>query len=200
MATYRAIEAASDAVIGLLRDNYPTDLGEPPLQFKVFTRSDFDSGLTAGVSFFLYRVYVDGSERAPEGKVSEDGRKQRPQLPVQLHFLLTAWGATASLQNFLTGWMMRTMEDYPVLPAGLLNRPYADSDPVFWPDETVELSTAPMETEDLFGLWDQLGADAYQLSVPYQARGIRIESTRLMDEHGPVLERVRKYRKIEKVI
>ncbi|MDH3249962.1 MAG: DUF4255 domain-containing protein [Acidimicrobiia bacterium] len=196
MATHRAIEAASDAVIELLRDNYPAEVTDPQLQFKVFTRSDFEIGLTAGVSLFVYRVYVDGSERAPDGRVGEDGRKQRPQLPVQLHFLLTAWAPTASLQHLLIGWMMRTLEDYPVLPAGLLNRRYDESDPVFWPDETVELSTAPMDTEDLFGLFDQLG-DEYRLSVPYQARGIRIESARVIEEYEPVQERVRRYRKIE---
>ena len=132
-----------------------------------------------------------------EGRTTEEGNKQRPQLPIQLHFLLTAWAATASLQHFLAGWMMRTIEDYPVLPAGLLNRRYGDADAVFWPDESVELSTAPLDTEDLFGLWDQLGPDVYELSVPYQARGIRIESTRLVDEHDPVQERVQRYRKSE---
>lgn len=196
MATYRAIEATCDAVVGLLRDNYPEDLSEPALQFAVFTKSEFGAGLGAGVSLFLYRVYLDGTERAPDGRVLLDGRRQFPHMPLQLQFLLTAWAPDASLQQYLTGWMMRVIEDHPVLPAGLLNRRYEDDSPVFWPDETVELSAAAMDSEDLFGLWDLIGPGSYQLSVPYQARGIRVESTRLLDEQQPVQAREQRYRVI----
>jgi Pvc16 N-terminal domain len=193
MASYRAIEATCDAVVGLLRDNYPGDLSDPPLQFAVFTKSEFASGLVAGVSLFLYRVYLDGTERAPEGRVLADGRRQFPQMPLQLQFLLTAWAPDASLQQFLTGWMMRVVEDHPVLPAGLLNRRYDEDSPVFWPDETVELSAAALDTEDLFNLWDLIGPGTYQLSVPYQARGIRVESTRLLEHGRGVQDREQRY-------
>lgn len=196
MATYRAIEATCDAVVGLLRDNYPADLTEPPLQFAVFTKTEFATGLGAGVSLFLYRVHLDGTERAPEGRVLADGRRQFPQLSLQLQFLLTAWAPDASLQQFLTGWMMRVVEDHPVLPPGLLNRRYDEDSPVFWPDETVGLSAAAMETEDLFSLWDLIGPGTYQLSVPYQARGIRVESTRLLDDGRGVQEREQRHQLI----
>jgi hypothetical protein len=196
MATHRAIEAVCDAVVGVLRDNAPEDLPAPPLQFRVLSQSELEAGLTAGVSLFLYRVQLDGTERAPEGRVLTDGRQQFPLMPVQLQFLLTAWGPDASLQQFLTGWMMRTIEDYPVLPAGLLNRRYDGSSRVFWADETVELSYAALGTDELFQLWDVIGSNGYQLSVPYQARGIRIESSRLLEEHELVRERERHYRLI----
>lgn len=193
MATYRAVEAVCDAIVELLRDNYPSELSDPPLQFKVFSHSDFVSGLSAGVSLFLYRMYLDGTDRTPNGRVQLDGQRQFPQMPIQLHFLLTAWGTDASLQHYLAGWMMRTVEDYPVLPAGLLNRRYDEDAPVFWPDETVELSNAGLETDDLFALWDLIGSNSYQLSVPYQARGIRVESSRMLEEHEAVQERQQRY-------
>ncbi|RZL85267.1 MAG: DUF4255 domain-containing protein [Rhodococcus sp. (in: high G+C Gram-positive bacteria)] len=196
VASHRAIEATCDAVVGLLRDNYPDELEEPPLQFAVFTKSEFAAGLGAGVSLFLYRVYLDGTERAPDGRVLVGGRRQFPHLPLQLQFMLTAWAPDASLQQYLAGWMMRVIEDHPVLPAGLLNRRYDDDSPVFWPDETVELSAAAMETEDLFHLWDLIGPETYQLSVPYQARGIKVESGRLLDEQSVVQERSQRYRVI----
>jgi hypothetical protein len=194
VATHRAIELTCDAIVELLRDNYPTELPDTtPLQFAVATRDELADGLDAGVTLFLYRVFVDGTERSPDGRTRSDGRRHWPQLPVQLHFLLTAWGAQASLQHFLTGWMMRVMEDHPVLPAGLLNRRVDDDAQVFWPDETVELSAAPLAADELYQLWDLIGPSSYQLSVPYQARGVRIESTRLFEQHGPVVERQQRY-------
>lgn len=196
MANYRAIEATCDTVVELLRDNYPSELSDPPLQFSVFSRDDFADGLAAGVSLFLYRIFVDGTERAPDGRTHPDGRRYQPQMPVQLHFLLTAWGSSASLQQYLAGWMMRVVEDHPVLPAGLLNRRYDGDSPIFWPDETVEVSAAALPTDELYQLWDLIGPDTYQLSVPYQARGIRIESTRLIEPREPVRERHHGYRVI----
>lgn len=189
MASYRAIEATCDGVVELLRDNYPAELATPPLQFAVATKDELAAGLPAGVTLFLYRILLEGTERAPDGRTRPDGRRFWPQLPVQLHFLLTPWGTDASLQQYLAGWMMRVMEDHPVLPAGLLNRRYDDDAQVFWPDETVELSAAPLGGDELYQLWDLIGPGTYQLSVPYQARGIRIESTRLLDHHPPVVER-----------
>jgi hypothetical protein len=193
VATYRAIEATCDTVVGLLRDNYPADLAAPALQFGVFTKTEFTNGLRAGVSLFLYRVYVDGTDRAPMGRVLVDGRQQQPHMPLQLQFLLTAWAPDASLQQFLAGWMMRVVEDHPVLPAGLLNRRYDDDSPVFWPDETVELSAAALETDDLFRLWELIGPGTYELSVPYQASGIRIESLRMLEDQPPIQEREQRY-------
>jgi hypothetical protein len=196
MATTRAIEAVCDTVVSLLRDSVPTVPATPPLQFRVFTQADFATGLTAGVSLFLYRIHVDGTERTPDGRERADGRRQVPQLPVQLHFVLTLWGTEASLQHYLAGWALRTIEDHPVLPAGLLNRRYEPDSTVFRPDETVELSHAALSTDELLQLWDVIGTDAYQLSLPYQARGIRLESDRLLPDGVPVVERVRAYRLI----
>ena len=69
-----------------------------------------------GVSLFLYRVYHNGGARSPAGRTLPDGRRQRTRLPVDLHFLATAWARKASLQHEIAGWMMRVLEDNPVLP------------------------------------------------------------------------------------
>ena len=92
---------------------------------------------------------------------------------MELHFLLTIWGKEYSLQHTLAGWIMRTLEDNPILPAGLLN---AVEPAIFRNDETVEICLAELRTEDLLRIWDVLGLNIYQLSVPYVARIINIES------------------------
>lgn len=173
MADYRAIASVCEAVIDLLRSNCTRDLFNKELQFKVFCREDFSSAMEAGVSVFLYRVFHNGTNRHPRRPVNENGEKELPQLPLDIHFLLTAWAKAASLQNTITGWMMRVLEDNAILKPGLLNNKW----PAFSPDETVEISLAKLSTEDIFRIWETLTQDKYQLSIPYVARNIRIDSS-----------------------
>ena len=55
---------------------------------------------------------------------------------------------------------------------------------VFEPDETIEICLAELRTEDLFRIWDVLGLNIYQLSIPYLARIIEIESVRPLEQEG----------------
>ena len=174
MADYRAITAVSEAVMHLLRTSYRPEDFNNELEFKIFTSKDFANPISSGISLFLYRIYPNGVQRTPPGRTGPDGRQLQSQLPIELHFLLTVWAKEASLQHTVAGWMMRALEDTPTLPAGLLNSVVSDS---FRPDETVEISLAELRTEDLLRIWDVLGLNVYQLSVPYLARTVTIEST-----------------------
>jgi hypothetical protein len=180
LATYRSIEATCQGVVELLRADQPDDLSAEPLQITEVTRDELVAGQPAGVTLFLHRISYEDAIRTPEPRRLPDGRPQRPRLSVQLHFLLTPWGPTASLQHLLAGWMVRVMANHPVLPPALLNRRYAGA-PVFGPDETVELAPAALAAAELYRLWDSVGPGTYQLSVPYLARGIDIEPTRTLD-------------------
>lgn len=156
------------------------------LEFKVYVAKDFDQPMDAGVSFFLYRIYVNTVNRSPPGRIGPSGERQPPQLPLDLHFLLTAWAKDASLQHTVAGWMMRVMQDMPSLPPGLLNRKVAG---VFHDDETVEISPTQLTTEELFRIWEVIVGNAYQISVPYVARNVKIESRLAWSVGRPIQER-----------
>jgi hypothetical protein len=190
MATHRGIEATCQAVVELLRDNYDPAAFNRDLDFQVLSTGGFAGGLGAGVSVFLYRIMVNDAHRTPPGRRTETGELTQTQLPLDLHVILTAWGPEASLQQAIAGWMMRTLEDNRILPPGLLNRPFPD---VFRDDESVELLTGDMVTEDLLHLWELLGTGHYQLSVPYVARNVRIESHREFTTGALVQERTIDY-------
>lgn len=193
MASYRATAVVCEAVIQLLRTNYRREeFDNRDLEFKVYLTKDFSQPMTAGVSLFLYRAIHNGTHRTPSGRLGPNGQRYRTQLPLDLHFLLTAWGGEASLQHTLVGWMMRTLEDTPILPAALLNAVAPD---VFHPDETVEIGLAELTTEDMLRLWDTLMQNVYQLSVPYIARNVRIESSQLLTAGQPIQERTLEYLK-----
>jgi hypothetical protein len=188
MADFRAISAVSEAVIGLLRSNYLA--GAPyfnnELEFQIYLAKDFAQPMTAGISLFLYRIYPNGTHRNPRGRPGPEGQHYRNQLPLDLHFMLTAWAQDASLQHLIAGWMMRMLEDTPYLPPGLLNQIYPD---LFRPDEGVVVSPAELSTEELLRMWEVIVNNAYQISVPYVARYVKIESSLLVESGAPIQER-----------
>lgn len=181
MADFRAVAAVGEAVVHLLRTSYrPQEIDsqlplDKELEFEVYSSRQFRTPMANGLSLFLYRVFPVGTSRTPPGRVNADGTRQQSLLPLELHFLLTVWAGSASLQNALAGWSMRILEDTPILPAGVLN---AVAPGGFRPDETVQLGLAELRTEDLLRIWDVLGVSTYQLSVPYYARVVNIETVR----------------------
>lgn len=190
MADYRVINTITEAVIKMLSENKPEDFEKLNLEFKVYLAHDFSQHMDAGVSLFLYRILYNGSNRTPVGRYDVDGKHLKTQLPVDLYFLLTAWGKDASLQHTIAGWMMRALEDNPILTAGFL---HSIAPGVFHDDENVEISLAELKTEDLLRLWEVTAQNEYQISVPYFARNVKIESTRSISEGEPVQERILKY-------
>jgi hypothetical protein len=170
----------------LLQQSWQRELFDgADLQFEVYRTKDFSTPMKTGVSLFLYRVSVNNVQRTPPAKPAPGGRQRRPQLPLDLHFLLTPWAEDASLEQVILGWMMRTIEDTPILPAGLLNTLTAG---VFDADETVEIVVGQLSNEEMFRIWDVLPIN-YQISVPYTARIVRIDSELDLREGGPVLTR-----------
>lgn len=187
MARPRALEAVCLSVVDLLRDNYVPSEFNQDLEFRVYASGDFAQHMSAGVSLFPYRIFVNGAHRIPAGRIAPNGMRTRNRLPLDLHFVLTPWGKDASTQLAIAGWMMRTLEDTPILPPGLLNRRLPG---VFDPDESVEVVVGELATEDLLHLWELVGTNSYRLSVPYMARSVRIESEWPLDEHELVQERI----------
>lgn len=175
MADFRAIEGISEALVQVLRLNYDSAYFDGHgLQIQAYTSRNHSEPMSAGISVFLYRVTIDGNHRNPSGRLLPDGRRYPPLLPLDLHYLVTAWAQDATLQHRILGWAMRTLEDTPILPYGLLENAAPG---VFQPDETVEVIPDKLVNEDLFRIWETLGTDVtYRLSVPYLARSVRVES------------------------
>ena len=182
MATYPAIAATSQAIIGLLEATAPgSEFADVP--FQLYGTDDLQKATaeTTAVSLYLYRVSLDASSRNHPPRRDPEGRQSRPAVPLQLHYLLTAFSPDPAMQQRLLGWCVRVLEDSSTLPAGLLNH-YGPETDVFWPDETVELSWEPLSTQDVFDVWE-VARTNQQPSVGYVARVLAIESTIPLDEH-----------------
>ena len=190
MADFHAIQVTCDAVMRLLQESYRPDLIEPAtsLQFEVYGTADFKDHMAQGVTLFLYRVHVNATQRSPLVK-DPVGNMRRQLLPLDLHFFITAWAPEASLQHAILGWALRLLEDNPVISSSLLNGVREDT---FRGDETIELVAGQLTNEELMRIWDDLGTE-YQLSVPFIARVVRIESLVELSEGEPVTRRQFEY-------
>jgi len=120
------------------------------------------------LTIFLYRVDFNKQVRASWSAVgSVDGRGH---LPLDLHFLLTAWAADAEKELLILGRALQAMEGMPILSGPLL---YASGG--FAPNETVQVVLEEVSTEAVMRTFDSLPTD-YKLSVPYVARVVRLDT------------------------
>ncbi|MFN2597819.1 MAG: DUF4255 domain-containing protein [Pyrinomonadaceae bacterium] len=185
MARHQAIAAAGQALVSLLADARPAEFDGAG--FELYQAKDFQSPMDDGLSRYLYRISVSGSRRNLPPSVGPDGKKYKPPLPLDLHYLLTAWAKTAGRQQRLLSWAIRTLQDAPVLPASFLNN-YAPEHDVFRTHEAIEVVFDNFTLQDMNNLWGVM-KNAPPLSVAYLVRMIPVESEVPLDEYREVQTR-----------
>lgn len=188
MASVYAIAAVTQTILGVLSDAVPADF--VGAQFEPLQIADFQKPkpLDEGISLLLYNVAISALQRNLQPRPEATGKQYRPPLPVDLHYLMTAWGRTALRQQRLLGWCMRTLEDTGRLNPALLNH-YGGPDIVFNPNETVDLVYEAIAMTDFSSLWDLLKPNAH-VSVGYVARMVYIESVIEIPTGEPVQTRL----------
>jgi hypothetical protein len=192
MATYPAIAATSQAILGLLQSAAVG--GEfDTVEFGHYQTGNLVSPMTEGISLYLYRVTVSANRNLPP-RLGPDGRRFRPPIPLDVHYLVTAWAETAIRQQRLLGFAIRTLEDTPILPAGVLNQHSPEPD-VFRPEETVELVFEGVTIQDFGYIWN-VAQTKEQPSATYVARMVEIESRVSVDEAGLVQTRALEYAQV----
>jgi len=186
MATYNAFAAVSRAMVGLIEDYCPQSLLLNP-EFKLYHAVDYEHPMNEGFSLCLYHVSINASRRNFPPRRSIDGRRYRPSLPVDLHYLLTPWAVDPERQQRMLGWSMRFLEDLGTLPAGLLNHYIKETD-TFRADEAVDIVCDPLALTDYLNLWDKLKPKK-ETSVTYAVRMVLLDSVIESPEFGPVQTR-----------
>ena len=180
MATSQAIAATGQAILGLMADACPKPEFSAA-RFELYQVSNFQSPMEEGISLYLYRVAVNGARRNLPPTVGPKGERYRPAIPLDLHYIASAWARTAVKQQRLLGWAIRLLEDVPILPAGLLNN-YSPEPDIFKPAETVEVILESLNLQDWNNLWSALKTNPPPISVGYVARMVGIDSTLALSE------------------
>ncbi|HEX7071900.1 MAG TPA: DUF4255 domain-containing protein [Rhodothermales bacterium] len=172
MADFRAIEGVSSALVQVLKEGLAgADLGDVPV--LLFGTDDFARPLAQGVSVFLYRVSFDPTVHMRSEGPLPDESSAPPLSALELRYLLTIWADDPHAQLQLAGYVIERLERTPVITHDVLS---AAGEGVFEADETVHLLADDLSTKDLLRIWTSLGVGSYRLSLPYLARGVKLQS------------------------
>lgn len=149
---------------------------------------------SAQLNLFLYHVAPNPGWRNV-GLPSRDGRGQRltnAPLPLDLYYLLTAYGKNDFDVEAVLGYAMQTLHETPVLTRDAIrNVATAPASDLADQVELVKLSPQPLSTEELSKLWSAFQAN-YRPSAAYHASVVLIESERPVHSPLPVLTRGRR--------
>lgn len=139
-----------------------------------------------GVNIFLYQVTPNAAWRNADLPTrGVDGPlKQRPQVALDLHYLLTFYGDESTLQpQLLLGSVVRTLHARPMLTRRMVEDTLADPLFEFLREsnladsvESVKFTPSSLSLEDLSKLWSVFFQTPYALSVAYQGTVVLIES------------------------
>jgi hypothetical protein len=171
MAGFSAVYAVGESIAQFLRNTYPAELrAEHPCRFEVARSADFASADTFDdtvVTIYLYRLFLSQYLRpAADRPVRRSGP---PPMPLDLHFMITAWSENRHTEQLLMTWVMAQLHWHPVLDRSNLMALGG------WrADETVKLAGTNVSQEDLSRIWDVL-EPTYRLSTTYVARIVEID-------------------------
>jgi Pvc16 N-terminal domain len=185
MATYPAIAATSQAILGLLESAAPgTEFAGT--RFEHYGAKELNNPMSEGVSLWLYGVTINTVRRSQPPRVAPDGTRYLPSLPLDLHYMLVAWGSPL-MQQRLLGWCARVIQDTPIIPVGLLNH-YGPEADVFGPEEAIDIVWESLSQQDIYDIWDVAKMQA-QPAISYVARMLEIDSTVPLHEYALVQTR-----------
>jgi hypothetical protein len=202
MSNHLALAAATQTLVELLDDQLTRDVTGAhvnPARPDATATADSDPE----VRLFLYRVETNPSwrnsalpTRSPTGRLYE-----RPQIGLDLHYLLTFVGNEAQLEpHRMLGSVVRTLNARPLLTRArieaMVSAALADdpAHPLGLSDlaeqvEIVRLSPLPLTVDELSTLWSSFFQAPYRLSVAYEACVVILTADESPTRALPVLDR-----------
>jgi hypothetical protein len=186
MANVWAIHSVGNSIVTFLRNSYPQELGGvamPACTFELVSGGQLAGEIDeiTRITLHLYRITVNEYTRQSRrpGAVTD----RTTALNLDLHYLLSAWGANPLDEQVPLAWAMRQLHQVPVL-----DRANLSPDAGWGTDETVQILPVDLSTEDLMRVWDAL-EPSYRLSTSYVARVVRIDPDVDTEIFAPVVAR-----------
>jgi hypothetical protein len=188
VAGFRSIAAVGRSIEAVLTAGFAVQqpIAGETTRVRLVQTDELDNQAAAvtrpALTILLYRVDFDKTMRATWSAIG--AAEGRVHLPVDLHFLMTAWAANAVHEHQIIGRTMQLLEEI-----GALTGPMLDPDGEWTPNEAVQLYLEDMPTDDLMRTFESLTCE-FRLSIPYQARVV-VVSTPIVAPGPAVLTDVR---------
>lgn len=206
MSNYLAVATVSSVLRSLLQELVPSAVPGAGVTVRRPEKMGGDGGQPRPtVNLFLYQVTpntawrnADLPTRSPNGQV-----RQRPQVALDLSYLLTFYGNEASMEpQRLLGKVVSSLHAQPLLSPERIRQAIQtarqnrdpDDDYLIGSDlaeqlERIRLAPISLNFEELSKLWSIFFQVPYALSIAYQASVVLIESEQLIQPATPVQER-----------
>lgn len=173
MASYRGVQGVMAALESYLQRRLPAEWqgGTVNAQVRLLGSVQLAQALAGNlVGVYLHRISLDPYGRNRTLPPSS-ARAPAPhaELPVNLHVLVIANGASASIEADLMAWAMVELASQSHLDLSQV----ADSDPDWTSREQIAITPEEIATEDLLRLWDRFEA-SYTLTTAYVLRSVRL--------------------------
>lgn len=152
-----------------------------------------------GVNIYLYQVSQNPAMRNADlpGRLSQGQLIKRPNVPLDLHYLLTFYGDDENLMpQRLLGSVVSALHSRPVLTRNMIKNMLADptfnylstsnlADDI----ETVKFTQLNLSLEELSKIWSIFFQTHYSLSIAYIGTAVLVESEDIPQKALPVRER-----------
>lgn len=187
MADWRVIENTGQTLVGLV-ERHVAQLGIPNVGVGVVTPMAFASLADTTdpfISLFLYQIAGNAEMRGNPRRVLANGTLGRQPLPLELCYLVTAWGVRAT--DDVIGDLPATQDEARLLGA-VLQAFYDNAEldrsslfevpglPVWSPEDGLQIVMETLPVDGHYRIWDatKLG---YRLSLVYRVRVAALEPT-----------------------
>ena len=172
MANVLALHAISQALVTSLRDSYPAQIAGrplPPCAFELLSSDGMSSHPLEGqtrVGLYLHQLTIrDDLRQASPAGLAACGSVP---LGLELHYLLSAWGATPQNEQIPLAWAIHQLHACPILDVSSLF-PEAG----WQPDEVLHVSAEPMSLQEQMHLWQSID-QTHRPCMTYVVRGLRL--------------------------
>jgi hypothetical protein len=172
MANVLALHSVGNSMVTYLRNSYPQEVdgvAMPGCSFELISCGQLAGAIeeSTRITLLLYRTTVN--EHARQARSPTRAADGPAPLSLDLHYLVTAWGATPLDEQVTFAWTLRQLHEHPVLDASALS-PEAG----WGRDEVIQIAPSELSTEDMMRVWDALDP-SYRLSSSYVARLVRLD-------------------------
>jgi hypothetical protein len=170
MSEYVVINDISSTLLNLLKADTSGLIAADHIALS--SPSDIVEDTSPRLGLFLYHIGENKHLKNQEMQAGDPGMSRYPPLPLNLFYLLTAYGQTRETEQQIIGRAMQIFYDHAVIGGSLLQGSLAGT------NEEIIVAFNPLPIEDMNKLWSMLGSKPYRLSVTYQVSTALIDSTR----------------------